>query len=123
MAIRYELFNPDTFKGNPALVIANGLFKAVKLSSLKATAGICSAEEVDARQIKCGITFSDMNMWGLSYALCIEDTCVDKGFKVYGGPLYSPNSSVCLAAEHLGQMSSGEFKLVRISEQNVNQSQ
>jgi len=34
--------------------------------------------------------------------------------------VYAPNSSVCLAAEHLGQFSKTDtFKLVRVSEQNV----
>jgi hypothetical protein len=36
--------------------------------------------------------------------------------------VYAPNSSVCLAAEHSGQYSKSDtFKLVRVSEQSVNQ--
>jgi len=92
------------------------------VSALKATSTICFAEEIEARKIKCGVTFFDLDSWGISKALCIEDTCKGTGAIIYGGPSYAPNSSVCLAAEHAGQFSKiDEFKLVRISEQSVNQ--
>lgn len=60
---------------------------------------------------------------GLDKAICMEESCIDKGVAVYGGPIYSPNSSVCLAAEHQGIYKSVEtLKLVRIADSMLKQS-
>jgi len=82
LQLRFELFDPEAFKGKQALVIANGTIKAVTIGSLKSTSTICFGEEVEARKIKCGVTFSDLWGWGISTALCIEDTCKDTGSKI-----------------------------------------
>jgi tRNA-binding EMAP/Myf-like protein len=112
---RFKVFEPVV--GNQALVITQGIIKPVKLAQIKSTAGVCSTEEIDARRIKCGVTFNDMKTWGIDLALCVEETCVNKGIKIYGGPTYYPQSSVCLAAEQQGLYKSIEhLKLVRISE-------
>lgn len=111
----------EPIKGNQALVITEGTIKDVKLAQIRSTAGVCTTEEVDARKIGCGVTFNDMKTWGLDTALCIEETCVGKGMKIYGGPVYYPNSSVCLAAEQQGLFKPIEsMKLVRFSEIDQN---
>jgi len=66
-------------KGNQALIIAEGTIKSVKIGALTATASMCNAEEVDARRIKCGVTFADLKEWGLDTALCTQVTCVGTG--------------------------------------------
>lgn len=86
MQSRFESFDAEAFKGNQALVIANGTIKAQKVNNLKATSTLCFAEEIEARKIKCGVTFSDLDSWGISKALCIEETCKGKGNVIYGGP-------------------------------------
>lgn len=68
--------------GNEAVVIAQGRIKDAKLTSIKATAAVCATEEIDAKKIKCGITFLDLKTYGFDSALCIEETCVNKGVEV-----------------------------------------
>jgi len=77
---RFKVFEPVV--GNQALVITQGIIKPVKLTQIKSTAGVCSTEEIDARRIKCGVTFNDMKTWGIDSALCVEETCVNKGIKI-----------------------------------------
>ena len=95
--------------GNEALIISLGTILTVKLNTMTSTASVCSAEEIDALTIKCGVTFANMNSWDLDEALCEPDSCSDvKGAVIHGGPVYSPDSSVCLAADGgLGRLSSG----------------
>jgi hypothetical protein len=114
---RFQTFEPEKFKGSPALVFSEGSFKSVKLSSINSVATLCSVEELSANKIKCGVTFNDLKTWGFDEVLCIEETCVGSGSKIYGGPMYAPNSSVCLAAEHIGLFRAvDKVKLVKISE-------
>lgn len=117
-----QTFEPVT--GQQVLVVTEGTVKATNLNAMKATASICTTEEVDARKIGCGVTFGDLKEWGLDSALCQEPTCVESGAKIFGGPVYYPNSSVCLAAEQLGAFKDIQgYKLVRVSESNLNKSE
>ena len=65
--------------GQQALVMTHGMIKSVMLSQLKATATLCSADEVDAEPIKCTVTFADLKAWGKDIALCEEPSCIGRG--------------------------------------------
>lgn len=80
LANQSKTFEP--LVGNQALVISEGTIKDVKIASMKSTAAVCTTEEFDAKKIKCGFTFSDMKSFGLDKAICIENSCVDKGVEV-----------------------------------------
>ena len=77
-----QLFEPEKFKGSPALVFSEGTIKSVKLGSLNSTATLCSVEEISAKKAKCGVTFNDVKQWGFDEVMCVEETCVDSGSKI-----------------------------------------
>lgn len=82
LAQQWKEFEPDQFKGKQALVYTKGTIEAVKLGSVDSTATLCSVDELDAKKIKCGVTFNDVKMWGLDEVMCVEETCVDSGSKI-----------------------------------------
>lgn len=82
MEQRFQMFEPEKFIGSNALVATEGTIKPVKLTAMTATASLCAVDEIEAKKIKCGVTFQDLKTWGLDEALCVEETCVGSGFKI-----------------------------------------
>jgi len=80
LQIKGQTFEP--IPGQQVLVITEGTVKATRLNIMKATATVCTTEEVDARKISCGVTFNDLKAWGLDSALCKEPSCIESGFKI-----------------------------------------
>lgn len=80
LSVQGLLFEPTL--GNQAVIISEGMIKDAKLSSIESTAAVCATDEIDAKKIKCGVTFQDLKLFGFDSALCIEETCVNKGVNV-----------------------------------------
>lgn len=103
--------------GNEALVVSQGKIMTSSLELLTSTATVCSAEELDIKSIGCLITFKDMDTWGFDEAICAPESCVDQKVQIFGGPVYSPGSSVCLAAEQNQQFKDIHgFKQIKVSQ-------